>query len=97
VLVVSRENDRTMQANRKHDGEHAAMGAAHGGHTEGVFRDRFWVCLAVSGPVVLYTEMVQTWLGSSTPQFPGSGWVVPVLGTFIFVWGGWPFLKGAFE
>jgi hypothetical protein len=30
-----------MQANRKHDGEHAAMGAAHAGHTTGMFRDRF--------------------------------------------------------
>src|SRR3712207_3105488 len=31
------------------------------------------------------------------PQFPGSGWVAPALGTFIFVWGGWPFLKGGLQ
>jgi len=30
-------------------------------------------------------------------RFPGSGWVAPVLGTFIFAWGGWPFLRGGFE
>jgi P-type Cu2+ transporter len=102
-----------MHANRKHDGEHAAMAAAHeghgggktsgshggghAGHTTGMFRNRFWVSLALSVPVVLYSEMVQMWLGFSMPEFPGSGWVAPVLGTFIFLWGGWPFLKGGFE
>jgi len=105
-----------MHANRKHDGEHAAMAAAHeghgggktsgghggehdrhAGHTVGMFRDRFWVSLVLSVPVVLYSEMVQMWLGFSMPGFPGSGWIAPVLGTFIFLWGGWPFLKGGFE
>ena len=37
------------------------------------------------------------WLGSSMPEFPGSAWISPVLGTFIFTWGGWPFLKGGFD
>jgi P-type Cu2+ transporter len=105
-----------MHANRKHNGEHAAMAAAHGGHgggktsgghggehdrhaghTIGMFRDRFWVSLVLSVPVVLYSEMVQMWLGFSMPGFPGSGWIAPILGTFIFLWGGWPFLKGGFE
>jgi Cu2+-exporting ATPase len=83
-----------------HDGEQSASGGGHeghGGHTTHMFRDRFWVSLALSIPVILYSEMVQMWLGFSMPQFPGSGWVAPVLGTFIFVWGGWPFLKGGFE
>jgi Cu2+-exporting ATPase len=96
-----------------HDGEQSASGGGHeghgggkssggghdrhAGHTTHMFRDRFWVSLALSIPVILYSEMVQMWLGFSMPQFPGSGWVAPVLGTFIFVWGGWPFLKGGFE
>jgi Cu2+-exporting ATPase len=66
----------------------------HAGHTTGMFRDRFWVSLVLSLPVVLYSDMIQMWLGFSMPRFPGSGWVAPVLGTFIFLWGGWPFLKG---
>ena len=41
--------------------------------------------------------MIQMWLGFSMPEFPGSGWVAPFLGTFVFLWGGWPFLKGGFE
>jgi Cu2+-exporting ATPase len=102
-----------MQGHRMHDGEQSASGGGHeghgggkssggghdrhAGHTTHMFRDRFWVSLALSIPVILYSEMVQMWLGFSMPQFPGSGWVAPVLGTFIFVWGGWPFLKGGFE
>jgi Cu2+-exporting ATPase len=62
-----------------------------------MFRGRFWVSLALSVPVVLYSEMIQMWLGFNAPQFPGSGWVAPILGTLIFAWGGWPFLKGGLE
>ena len=68
-----------------HGGHHG-----HGGHGDhaAMFRSRFWVSLALSVPVVLYSEMFQMWLGFAAPQFPGSGWVVPILGTVIFAWGG---------
>ena len=77
-----------------HAGHHG-----HGGHGDhaAMFRGRFWVSLALSVPVVLYSEMIQMWLGFTAPQFPGSAWVAPILGTFIFAWGGWPFLKGGFD
>ena len=38
--------------------------------------------------------MVQEWLGFTPPQFPGSQWVAPVLGTIVFLYGGQPFLEG---
>ena len=44
--------------------------------------------------MVAYSEMVQEWLGFTPPQFPGSRWVAPVLGTVVFLYGGWPFLQG---
>src|SRR5688572_25297135 len=42
---------------------HEAHGhqADHTGH-EQVFRQRFWVCLALSIPVLLYSHMIQQWL-----------------------------------
>jgi len=43
--------------------------------------------------VVAYSEMVQEWLGFTPPEFPGSQWVAPVLGTVVFLYGGWPFLE----
>jgi P-type Cu2+ transporter len=80
-------------------GGHGGHGAGHGGHSghgdhAAVFRDRFWLSLALTVPVILYSEMVQEWLRFTPPQFPGSAWVAPVLGTIVFLYGGWPFLQG---
>ena len=69
----------------------------HAGHDPGMFRDRFWLSLALSVPVIFWSEMVQEWFGYTAPTFPGSDWIAPVLGTAIFVYGGSPFLKGALQ
>jgi P-type Cu2+ transporter len=78
--------------------EHGGPGGhgGHGGHGDHAaqFRDRFWLSLVLTIPVVIYSEMVQEWLGFTPPQFPGSRWVAPVLGTVVFLYGGWPFLQG---
>jgi P-type Cu2+ transporter len=76
-------------------GGHGAHGG-HGGHGDHAaqFRDRFWLSLLLTIPVVAYSEMVQEWLGFTPPQFPGSQWVAPVLGTIVFLYGGRPFLEG---
>ncbi|MEZ5175531.1 MAG: copper-translocating P-type ATPase [Acidimicrobiia bacterium] len=67
----------------------------HEGHSVAMFRDRFWLSLALTVPVVLFSDTVQGWFGYTAPTFPGSDWVSPVLGTLIFFYGGMPFLKGA--
>lgn len=66
----------------------------HSGH-EAMFRQRFWVCLVLTIPVLLYSPHVQELLGLRMPQFPGSEWVAPVLSVVIFVYGGLPFLQMA--
>jgi P-type Cu2+ transporter len=97
---------RTMTDAEQHL-EHGAMpgrrpsnqpgDAGHGAHADhaAMFRDRFWLTLAATIPVVFYTHMFQRILGYTAPQFLGSDWVSPILGTVIFVYGGWPFLTGA--
>jgi Cu2+-exporting ATPase len=78
--------------------EHGGPGGhgAHGGHGDHAaqFRDRFWLSLVLTFPVIAYSEMVQDWLGFTPPQFPGAQWVAPVLGTIVFLYGGRPFLEG---
>jgi P-type Cu2+ transporter len=74
-------------------GSHGGGGGGHGDHAA-QFRDRFWLSLVLTVPVVLYSEMVQEWLRFTPPQFPGSQWVAPVLGTIVFLYGGRPFLEG---
>ncbi|HEU5420202.1 MAG TPA: copper-translocating P-type ATPase [Streptosporangiaceae bacterium] len=82
-------------------GQHAPQGrggqhdghAGHGDHAA-VFRDRFWLTLALAVPAVIFSGMFQDLLGYSV-AFPGSRLISPVLGTVIFFYGGWPFLAGA--
>lgn len=75
-------------------GKHQGHGMSHAGHEE-MFRKRFWACLVLSIPVLVYSEMVQHWLGYQAPAFPGSNWVTPVLSVVIFFYGGVPFLQMA--
>jgi Cu2+-exporting ATPase len=60
-----------------------------------MFRQRFWACLVLSLPVLLYSPMIQDWLGISMPAFPGSQWIVPIVSVIIFLYGGLPFLRMA--
>ncbi|SCE82544.1 Cu2+-exporting ATPase [Micromonospora coriariae] len=66
----------------------------HAGHDPAMFRRRFWVCLALTVPVVLTSHLVLDRLGLGL-DVPGRSWVGPVLGSVVFWWGGWPFLVGA--
>ena len=69
----------------------------HSHHDPAQFRDRFWVTLALTIPVVFFSEMFQELLGYSAPRFSGSTWIPPVLGIVIFLYGGWPFIVGAVQ
>lgn len=53
--------------------EHAAH-ADHTGH-EQMFRRRFWISLALSVPVLLFSPMIQEFLGFRLPAFAGSEWI----------------------
>lgn len=59
-----------------------------------MFKNRFWLTLALSVPVVYFSPMFGNLLGYMPPEFPGSTWIPPVLGTVIFLYGGQPFLTG---
>lgn len=62
-----------------------------------MFRNRFWVALVLTLPVVFWAEHIQELLGYQAPEFPGSTWIPPVLSTVIFIYGGWIFLQGAWH
>ena len=77
-------------------GEHAGHDK-HAGHSVAMFRDRFWLSLLLTIPVLVWSEMVQEWLGYTAPSFPLSIRIPAILGTVIFVYGGMPFLKGGVQ
>lgn len=57
------------------------------------FKKRFYVVLALTIPIMLLSEMIQHWLNIHI-SFPGSQYVLLVLSSVVFFYGGWPFLKG---
>jgi len=77
-------------------GDHAGHDK-HAGHSVAMFRDRFWLSVLLTIPILVWSEMVQDWLGYTAPSFPLSGRIPAILGTVIFVYGGMPFLKGGVQ
>ncbi|GAB3840890.1 hypothetical protein GCM10028821_46540 [Hymenobacter jeollabukensis] len=57
------------------------------------FLRRFWICLVLSVPVIALSTMFQHLVGYEL-TFPGAQWIVLVLATAIYLYGGWPFLSG---
>ena len=77
--------------------DHSKMPGGHGGHDHGAmiadFKKRFFVVLILSAPIILLSPMIQQWLGVNW-QFTGSKYILFILSTIVFIYGGWPFLKG---
>ncbi len=80
-------------AHRDHE-EHAAHDK-HAGHSVAMFRDKFWISFVFTIPTLIWGHMLPSTFGYMPPHFPGSQWIAPVLGTAVFIFGGWPFLQGA--
>src|SRR5512142_2152321 len=83
-----------------HPMTHQAMapekGAApHQAHMVGDFRKRFWVSLAATVPILALSPVIQGFLGlKGVLRFPGDGLVLFALSSFVFFYGGLPFLRG---
>jgi Cu2+-exporting ATPase len=94
-IILYEENNHMANENSHagHDAGHSAH-ADHTGH-EQMFRDRFWVSLVLTIPVLLYSPMIQLWLGFGMPEFPGSWLIGPFFAIAIFFYGGVPFLQMA--
>jgi Cu2+-exporting ATPase len=75
---------------REHSGHNR-----HAGHSVATFRDKFWVSLGLTIPVVVWSSEVQRWLGYRAPSFPGSRLIPAILGTIILVYGGSVFIQSA--
>jgi len=79
-----------------HGHEHAGHDK-HAGHSVAMFRDKFWVSVVLTVITVVWSPMVQAWLGFTAPLFPGSRYVPAIFGTILFFYGGLVFLRGAVQ
>ncbi|MGH7580720.1 MAG: heavy metal translocating P-type ATPase [Gemmatimonadales bacterium] len=75
-------------------GDHVAHDK-HAGHSVAMFRDKFWLSLALTVPILIWGHMLPRAFGYAPPHLPGAHLIPPVLGTAVFLYGGWPFVQGA--
>lgn len=68
----------------------------HHRHMVKDFKKRFLVSIIVTIPILILSPLIQKFLGI-TFSFAGDRYVLWMLSSFIFFYGGWPFLKGIFE
>ncbi len=68
----------------------------HAGHNVADFWKRFIICSVATVPVLALSHMIQQFLGFKF-SFAGDTYVLAVLSTFIFIYGGFPFLKGLYD
>ena len=78
-----------------HDNNERQEHDKHAGHSVAMFKDKFWLSLLLTIPVLVYSEMIQHWLNITPPAFPGSQYVPFVLSTVIFFYGGMVFIRSA--
>ena len=102
---IQNHDHKTMDHNSKNH-EHHGGGShdehkGHANHHEHMiadFRKRFWISLAVSIPILLLSPLVQQFLGLGTSiRFTGDKYLAFLLSSFVFFYGGYPFLKGMFD
>ena len=67
----------------------------HAGHSVAMFKDKFWISLILTVPVLIYSEMIQHWLRFTPPSFPGSEYIPFIFSSIIFFYGGLVFIKGS--
>jgi Cu2+-exporting ATPase len=67
----------------------------HGGHASMMadYWRRFIVSMVLTVPILVLSPMIQEWFGYSL-EFPGSLLLLFALSTVVYLYGGWPFLKG---
>ena len=97
----SHENDTHHQHIHEHPdannpGHHHGGHDQHAGHSVGDFWKRFVISTIFSIPVLVLSPMIQRWFGFEI-SFPGDRYVLFALSTFIFIYGGYPFLRGLYD
>lgn len=67
----------------------------HAGHSVSMFKNKFWLSLLMTIPVLAYSQSIQEWLNFSLPVFTGSAYIPFIFSTIIFFYGGMVFLRSA--
>jgi len=84
----SSDSKHSMNNHEEHDeGRHA-------GHSVAMFRNKFFIVLLLTIPILILSPTIQKWINFSF-SFAGDTIILFVLASIVILWGGWPFFSGA--
>ena len=98
------DNDKMYHAAKKMNHSHHVQNTEkhshqdHHKHMVEDFRKRFWISLIISVPILLLSPLIQRFIGLvEVIHFSGDSYVLFILSSVVFFYGGYPFLKGLIE
>src|SRR3989344_5464338 len=80
-----------------HDKSLDASQDKHAGHKTESFLRKFWIVLALTIPILIYSELPEKVFAWSAPKFPGSDFLILALASIVFFYGGSIFLTSAWR
>ena len=86
----AKEASATSEVHRRSHDRHAGHGVAR-------FRDKLLITLLLTVPTLVWGHMLPRLLRFEPPAVPGAHWIPPLFGTAVFLYGGWPFIRGAID
>lgn len=88
------------KAHNRHNDDRQTSAHSHSGHENMIedFKKRFYISLVFTLPIIILTPMIQHWLGLGEKiRFTSDSYILFGLSSFVFFYGGYPFLKGMFS
>ncbi len=95
-LEEVQENDNSKDKNKESQHNQHKDHSSHHAHMVKDFKKRFWVSIVVTIPVLILSPLIQSFFGIEF-RFKGDLFVLFLISTFVYFYGGWPFLKGFFK
>ena len=98
VCLSGHEDTQKHQHHEHHAHEHHE-GHDHQDHHKHMvedFKKRFYISIIITVPILILSPMIQGFLGVDW-RFTNDQYILFGIATFIFFYGGWPFLTGAIE
>ncbi len=101
---IGHEGNGKEHSHQHHKGDHHHHDHEHDGHDHhnhhehmvADFKKRFYISLLFTIPILFLSPMIQNFVGLEF-AFPFDQYVLFTLATFVFFYGGWPFLTGAVD
>ncbi len=91
------QKSQEYQGHNQHGNGNQGHGSHHA-HMAADFKRRFWICLALTVPVLVLSPLIQDFFNvEETLDFSGDSYLLWVFSTAIFLYGGYPFIKGLYD